>query len=50
MEGFDEFGNKTFKDEYKLGLRTKHKPSINHLNGAQGGTRTPTPFGTRSLV
>lgn len=24
-EGFDEFGNKTFKDEYKLGLRTKHK-------------------------
>ena len=25
FEGFDRFGNKTFKDEYNLGLRTKHK-------------------------
>jgi len=25
FEGFDYLGNKTFKDEYKLGLRTKHK-------------------------
>jgi len=25
FEGFDKFGNKTFKDEYKFGLRTKHK-------------------------
>ena len=25
FEGFDEFSNKTFKDEYKMGLRVKHK-------------------------
>jgi hypothetical protein len=25
FEGFDQFGNKTFKDEYKMGLRVKHK-------------------------
>ncbi len=25
FEGFDELGNKTFKDEYKYGLRIKHK-------------------------
>jgi antitoxin component YwqK of YwqJK toxin-antitoxin module len=25
FEGFDEFSNKTFKDEYKNGLRIKHK-------------------------
>ena len=25
FEGFDRFGNKTFKDEYNLGLRIKHK-------------------------
>ena len=25
FEGFDEFSNKTFKDEYKMGLRIKHK-------------------------
>jgi len=25
FEGFDEFGNKTFKDEYTMGRRTKHK-------------------------
>lgn len=25
FEGFDKFGNKTFKDEYKYGLRTKHR-------------------------
>lgn len=25
FEGFDRFGNKTFKDEYKNGLRMKHK-------------------------
>ena len=25
FEGFDKFGNKTFKDEFKYGLRTKHK-------------------------
>ena len=25
FEGFDKFGNKTFKDEYKFGLRTKHR-------------------------
>lgn len=25
FEGFDKFGNKTFKDDYKMGLRVKHK-------------------------
>jgi hypothetical protein len=25
FEGFDKFGNKTFKDEYKRGLRIKHR-------------------------
>jgi hypothetical protein len=25
FEGFDQFGNKTFKDDYKMGLRIKHK-------------------------
>ncbi len=25
FEGFDKYGNKTFKDEYKHGLRTKHR-------------------------
>jgi len=25
FEGFDEFGNKTFKDDFKMGLRIKHK-------------------------
>jgi hypothetical protein len=25
FEGFDKFGNKTFKDEFKYGLRTKHR-------------------------
>ena len=25
FEGFDRFGNKTFKDEYKMGLRIKHR-------------------------
>ena len=25
FEGFDRFGNKTFKDEYRHGLRIKHK-------------------------
>lgn len=25
FEGFDEFGNKTFKDDYNMGLRVKHK-------------------------
>ncbi len=25
FEGFDEFGNKTFKDDYKFGLRIKHR-------------------------
>jgi len=25
FEGFDKLGNKTFKDEFKYGLRTKHK-------------------------
>ncbi len=25
FEGFDRFGNKTFKDDYKMGLRLKHK-------------------------
>jgi hypothetical protein len=25
FEGFDRFGNKTFKDEFKLGLRVKHR-------------------------
>ena len=49
-----------YKDEYKLGceltteLSIKIKPrhlieSLDEI-GAQGGTRTPTPYGTRSLV
>ena len=25
FEGFDQFGNKTFKDDYQMGLRIKHK-------------------------
>lgn len=25
FEGFDRYGNKTFKDDYKMGLRIKHK-------------------------
>ena len=25
FEGFDEFGNKTFKDDYSHGKRIKHK-------------------------
>ena len=55
FEGFDRFGNKNFKDEYNMGIRIKHrfltKRKQYHLTerkmvdfGAQGGTRTPTPY------
>ena len=51
FEGFDKLGNKTFKDDYKMGLRIKHK-TFDKTKGrwCSRGTRTPTPFGTRSLV
>ena len=43
FEGFDEFGNKTFKDEYKQGLRIKHRTFDKTKTnlGAQGGLEPP---------
>ena len=51
FEGFDSFGNKTFKDDYKYGLRVKHRTfdktkqknltEKKNRNGAQGGLEPP---------
>ena len=60
FEAYDRFGNKRYKDEYNKGLRTSHRifdkdktksfDRKKRIEWCSRGTRTPTPFGTRSLV